>query len=118
MKLLRQLCIIVIICFVGSFLSTVFNLPIPGNVLGLIILLVCLCTGIVKLDKIDLISKFLLDHLAFFFLPAGVGLMASYGIIKNSWPILLIICFISTIIIMAVTSLVVTALKNKGAGSK
>lgn len=118
MKLLRQFCIIVVICFIGSFLSTILQLPIPGNVLGLIILLVCLCTGIIKLDKIDLISKFLLDHLAFFFLPAGVGLVASYGLIKNSWPILLVICFISTIIIMAVTSLVVTALKNKGAGSK
>ncbi|AJA46227.1 putative effector of murein hydrolase LrgA [Clostridium pasteurianum DSM 525 = ATCC 6013] len=118
MKLLRQLCIIVIICFIGSFLSTILKLPIPGNVLGLIILLVCLCTGVIKLDKIDLISKFLLDHLAFFFLPAGVGLIASYGIIKNTWPILLIICFISTIVIMAVTSLVVTILRRKGADSK
>lgn len=118
MKLLRQLCIIVAICFVGSLLSTVLKLPIPGNVLGLIILLICLCTGIVKLDKIDLISKFLLDHLAFFFLPAGVGLIASYGIIKNSWPILLVICFLSTIIIMTVTSLVVRALQKKGVDSK
>lgn len=118
MKLLRQFCIILIICFIGSFLSTVLKLPVPGNVLGLIILLLCLCTGIIKLDKIDLISKFLLDHLAFFFLPAGVGLIASYGLIKNNWPILLVICFISTIIIMTVTSLVVTALRSKGADSK
>lgn len=114
MKLLRQLCIIVIICFAGEILHTLLNLPIPGNVIGMMLLLIGLCTGLIKLEMIDEISTFLLDHLAFFFLPAGVGLIACFGAIKYNWPKLLLICLFSTVVVMSTTGLIVqTLMKSK-----
>lgn len=112
MKLLRQAAIVLIICFLGDFISKMFNLPVPGNVLGMLILLVCLLTGAIKLEMIEEISNFLLDHIAFFFVPAGVGLMSCMGILKTNWHTILFISFISTIVVMGVTGLIVQLLKR------
>ena len=113
MKLFREAIIILGIYLLGEFISSILSLPIPGNILGMIILLVLLCTKIIKLEQIETISNFLLDHLAFFFIPAGVGLMSSVGIIKDTWLKLLIVCVSTTIITIAITGLIVQFITKK-----
>lgn len=112
MKMIRQFGIVLIICFLGELLRKVFSLSIPGNVLGMLILLVCLCTGVIKLEMIEDASNALLDHLAFFFLPVGVGLITCMGILKSCWQNVLIIAFISTIIVMVITGITVQLFKR------
>lgn len=107
MKIFRELIIILVIYFVGEFISKTFNLPIPGNILGMILLFIMLYIGIIKVEQVNAIATFFLDHLAFFFIPAGVGLMNSFGEIKSSAFKILIICFITTIIAMVATGLIV-----------
>lgn len=103
LKILRQLCIILAICFAGEMVHRFLNIPVPGNVIGMIILFICLCTGIIKLDMIGDISSFLIDHLAFFFLPAGVGLIACIKILGGSWIAILVITLAVTVIVMVIT---------------
>lgn len=112
MKLLRQLFIILAICLAGEFFHRFLHLPIPGNVLGMILLLICLCKGIIKVEMIEDITKFLLDHLAFFFLPAGVGLIIYFDLLKANWIPIFTICFAITIIVMIVTGRTVQFLKR------
>ena len=112
MKILRQVALLLLIVFIGDILNKVFRIPIPGNILGMILLLLALLTGIIKLHQIEEISKFLLDHLSFLFIPAGVGLLAVTGVLKDSWYILLLIAIITTILVMAVTALVVQFLRR------
>lgn len=107
MKLLRELLIILIIYFLGELLAYTFNLPIPGNILGMIILLILLSTKIIKVESIEKVSNFFLDHLAFFFIPAGVGLLTSISYIKDVWIQFLLVCLISTIIVIVFTGLIV-----------
>ncbi|MBW6411855.1 CidA/LrgA family protein [Clostridium weizhouense] len=107
MKLFREALVILIIYLVGEFLSSWLKLPVPGNILGMIILFVLLSTKVIKVDNISNISNFLLNHLAFFFIPAGVGLMTSLNIIKSNWLKLLIVCLSTTMIIIASTGLIV-----------
>lgn len=95
--------IILGICFLGEFIHKFLHLPIPGNVLGMIMLFLFLCTGVVKLEMIQEISDFLLDHLAFFFIPAGVGLVACTGILAGKWLVFLGLCLLTTVIIIVVT---------------
>ena len=120
MKLFREAIIILGIYLLGEFISEVLSLPIPGNILGMIILLFLLCTKIIKLEQIETIATFLLDHLAFFFIPAGVGLMTSVDIIKDSWLKLIVVCIATTIIIIASTGLIVQYItrKNNKRGEK
>lgn len=113
LKLFREALIILGIYLVGDLLSTSLHLPIPGNILGMVILFILLCTKIVKVDNISNVTNFLLDHLAFFFIPAGVGLMASLGIIKSTWWQLLIVCILTTAIIIGVTGIIVQSISRK-----
>ncbi|MDF2988644.1 MAG: LrgA family protein [Eubacterium sp.] len=115
MKLLRQFLIILIICSIGEVLNKVVHVPLPGSIIGMILLFILLLTGVIKLEMIDEISKFLLDHLAFFFIPSGVGLLAYVGILsKNLLPIL-VICFVTTVLVMVVTGLTVQLIKGRKA---
>jgi holin-like protein len=104
--------LLLLIVFIGEILNRVFKIPIPGNILGMILLLIALLTGIIKLHQIEEISKFLLDHLSFLFIPAGVGLLSVTGALKDSWYFLLLIAIITTILVMAVTALVVQFLRR------
>lgn len=112
MKLLRQLLIILTICFMGEFINRLFNVPVPGNVIGMVILFICLFSGLIKLEMINEITKFLLDHLAFFFLPAAVGLITSLNVLKENGAAFLIICLLTTIMVTVVTGHVVQLFKR------
>ena len=71
MKIFREAIIIISIYLVGELISKGFSLPLPGNIIGMILLLFLLCTNIIKVEKVETISKFFIDHLAFFFIPAN-----------------------------------------------
>ena len=74
-KLLWQTAILTAI-FVGcDQLTRLTAIPLPGNVLGVIVLFFLLLTGIIKESHISLSAEFLLRHLVFFFVPIAVGLM-------------------------------------------
>jgi holin-like protein len=107
MKLLRELLIILAIYFVGEVLVELTNITVPGSIIGMILLLILLCTKVVKLEMVDTVAKFFLEHLAFFFIPAGVGLLTSLSVIKDSWIRLVIVCILTTIITIGATALVV-----------
>lgn len=114
MKYLRQFLIILVFCTIGEVLSKVVHIPLPGSIIGMILLFIGLLTGIIKLEMIQEVSQFLLDHLAFFFIPAGVGLLAYVGILKQNLIPILIICFVTTFLVMIVTGWTIQAIKRRG----
>ena len=118
MKLFREAIIIFGIYLLGVLIADVTRLPIPGNVIGMVILFLLLYLKVIKVEQISTISNFFLEHLAFFFIPAGVGLISSFSVIKNIWLQLLIVCFVTTAITMICTGLVVQKIANKKEGDK
>lgn len=114
LKLLRQASIILGIYFLGELLQKSLNLPIPGSVIGMLILLGLLYTGVIKLDMIEEISNFLLDHLAIFFIPAGVGLISSFSLLRGNWFAIIAVSFISTIIVLVATGIIVQIILKGG----
>lgn len=112
MKIFRESLIILVLYFIGELIAKTLNIPIPGNIIAMILLFLSLCTGIIKVEKVESISSFFLDHLAFFFIPAGVGLMNSFDSIKSSAIQIVIICIVTTIIVMGVTGIVVQFTSN------
>lgn len=107
MKGLKQLCIVLVLLSLGEILNLRFNIPIPGTILGMVILLFLMMISVIKLKTIEHISSILLDNLALFFVPANVGIIVLYDQIKTVWVRLIIVLILSTIIVMAVTGLTV-----------
>jgi holin-like protein len=71
-----QLVGLVVINKAGYAAAAALHLPVPGNAIGMLFLLALLAFGAVKLDWIQAGASVLTRHLAFFFIPIAVGLMA------------------------------------------
>ncbi|WP_340818084.1 CidA/LrgA family protein [Methanolobus sp. WCC4] len=108
-----QFGIILAICYLGDLIHNYLSLPIPGNVLGMVILLIFLLTGVIKLSMIEDVSNFFLKHLAFFFIPAAVGIITCFTILEGKWTALFIISVVSTFIIAVVTGATVQILMRR-----
>lgn len=99
MNVLRQFCRIMIITLVGELLHWLLPLPIPASIYGMAILFTCLVSGIVKLDQVKDAGKFLIEIMPVMFIPAGVGLMSSWGDLR---PVLLPVAVITVVSLIAV----------------
>ncbi|WP_075721887.1 CidA/LrgA family protein [Roseburia sp. 499] len=103
MKYLKQFFIIMLISFIGEVLKWFIPLPIPASIYGLILMLTALCTGIIKVEKVEETSTFLIEIMPVMFIPASVGLLDSWGELRDIiFPIGAII-IITTIVVMGVT---------------
>lgn len=113
MNYIVQFTIILAVCFLSDLLHDYLHLPMPGNVLGMLLLLVLLLTGTIKLSMIEDVSNFMLKHLSFFFIPAAVGLITCFSILEGKWTALVLISVISTFIIAIVTGITVQLLMSR-----
>ncbi|NBG87746.1 CidA/LrgA family protein [Isachenkonia alkalipeptolytica] len=107
MVVIRELLIILGILFVGEVISRGTGMPVPGNVLGLLILLGLLWGKVIKIEMIEKSTSFFLGYLAFFFLPAAVGLLGIFHLIRSQWWQITLITIGTTILVMVVTGITV-----------
>ena len=73
-------------------------------VIGMILLFILLCVHILKVDHTREKSDFLLENMAFFFIPAGVSIINYFDVLKNWVVQLIVICVVSTVVTFAVTA--------------
>ena len=101
MKILRQFVIILLISFLGELLKAALPLPVPASVWGLILMLAALKTGVLKLSQVSDAAVFLIEIMPVMFIPAGVGLLNAWGVLKPVW---IPISVVTTVLVMAVTA--------------
>ena len=82
MKYFRQFFLILAISFAGEILHMVLPLPVPASIYGLVLMLLALVTGIVKIEQVKDTAIFLIEIMPVMFIPAGVGLMVSWNVLK------------------------------------
>ena len=99
MKYLKQFLIILAISLVGEVLKALLPFPIPASIYGMVLMFILLLTGIVKLDQVRDAGKFLIEIMPVMFIPAGVGLMASWNVLQ---PVLIPVSVITVITIFTV----------------
>lgn len=103
MKYIRQFGIIIMISLLGELLKWLLPLPIPASIYGLVLMLLALGLHIIPLDAVKDAGRFLIDIMPLMFIPAAVGLMNSWNVLKPVFLPVLLITIISTIVVMAVT---------------
>ena len=118
MKYLRQFGIILFVSFLGEILHGLIPLPIPASVYGLVLMLIALCTGILKLKQVKETAGFLIEIMPVMFIPAAAGLLDSWPSLRPMWLPMILITLLTTVIVMAVTGLVTQFLIRKEAGKE
>lgn len=100
---------------IGEALATLLSLPIPGSVLGMVLLTVCLNQGWIKLATIKPVADALTWNMAFLFVPPGVGLMLYFDLIADQWLAIGLPWLASTFMVFAVAGLLMQRLTRREA---
>lgn len=113
MKFLRQFMIILLLSFLGEVLKMFISLPIPASVYGLVLMLVCLMTGVLKTSQVKDAAFFLIEIMPVMFIPAAAGLIDSWGVLRPLIVPIMIITVVITVFVMAVTGRVAQMIAQK-----
>ena len=118
MRILKQLCLLFVICLVSEGISAVLPFTLPSSIISMLFLLALLAVKVVKPDQLREVSSFLLDNMALFFIPVVSGMMNYADVLfENFWAIVLI-CLLTTPLVFFVTGhvvqLMVRLMKGKG----
>lgn len=106
LKMLKALLIIFLFLGLGELIYFLFDIPVPGNVLGMLLIFIALKLKLIKLESVKPASDQLLKYMVLFFVPYGVGLMAYAGFIHSYWIVLSVAAVITTLLTLYVTALV------------
>ncbi len=99
----------ILVCqLVGEILARVLRLPVPGPVLGMVLLLLALMVRGGVPAELRSVGEGLLRHLSLLFVPAGVGLVVHGARLRAEWLPISVAVLLSTVIALAITALVLS----------
>lgn len=103
--------IIIAFLFAGEAIHAAGS-PLPGNVTGMILLAVALKLKVVRREWVEAAANLLVENLSLLFVPAGVGVMAYFGVIERSWLPIALSVLVSTLIVLLFTGVVQDRLRR------
>lgn len=106
MKYLQQAVIIAAVTFAAEIIKYFVPLPIPASIYGLILLFILLKSGLLKLEQIENVGGLLLELMPLLLVPASTSFLTVLDTIQQMLLPVLIMGFIGTTIVMAVTGCV------------
>lgn len=102
---------ILLLCqLAGEVIARLAGLPVPGPVLGMLILFVGLVIRRGIPEELGKTGTTVLSHLSLLFIPAGVGIMVHLPLIAGEWLPIAVALVVSTAVTIAITGLVMQAL--------
>ena len=113
MKYVRQFWIILLISAMGEALHVLIPLPVPASVYGLVLMLLCLVTGILKTSQVKEAAFFLIEIMPVMFIPAAAGLIDSWKVLQPLLLPILVITVVITIFVMVVTGKIAQMIAQK-----
>ncbi|OOZ42631.1 hypothetical protein BOW52_02265 [Solemya elarraichensis gill symbiont] len=100
----------------GELLARYFELPVPGPVIGMLLLLLTLLARDALAETMEETAEGLLKNLSLMFVPAGVGMITHFELLGENWLAISIALVISTILGMVVTALTMKLLMRSNRG--
>ena len=107
--MLGGLTFLMVFLLVGEALAGL-GVGLPGNVIGMILLTLALALKIVRTDQVERAADTLLDHLAFLFVPPGVGIMLHFGVVADHWLAISAALLVSTVAVLLTVGLITQTL--------
>lgn len=113
MKYIRQFGMILAITCAGEVLKYLIQLPVPGSVYGLILLLILLLCKRVRLEEVKETGEFLVEIMPLMFIPAAAGLVTSWELLRELLFPLCVMIPLSTSFVVFVTGKVTDIMMDK-----
>ena len=111
--MLRALTVLVACQFAGEVVARGVGIPLPGPVIGLVLLLVILMVRGGPDENLRETSTGLLRYLSLLFVPAGVGIVTQLDALGRDWKAIAAAILVSTALALAVTGWLVQILSRR-----
>lgn len=112
--LLRSLFLLLLYLGAGNLLAALGGLPVPGSVLGMVLLAASLRLGVVRVAHVTEGASLLLRHMALFFVPPGVGVVLYFDLLRREWLAVAAGSVAGTVAVLLVVGLVQQRLEPRG----
>ncbi|MFD1179246.1 CidA/LrgA family protein [Paenibacillus puldeungensis] len=112
-KAIFQIAILFCISMAMNAIAKLLHLPIPGSILGIVVLFILLKTNVIKLTWIEQGANWLLAELLLFFIPSAVGVMQYIPLLESEGVRILIVVIFSTLIVMVSSGLIATRIAKR-----
>ena len=96
----QQALTIAIVLFISKIIESFIPFPMPASVIGLVLLFILLCTGVVKLGQVEGVGTALTNNISFLFVPAGISVINSLPILSQHPILILLLIIISTLLLL------------------
>ena len=103
MKYLRQAAILAAVTFAAEIIKYLLPLPVPASIYGLVLLFALLKSGALKLEQVEDVGGFLLEVMPVLLVPPSVSFLTALDAIEDLLLPVLIMGFLGTMAVMAVT---------------
>ena len=111
--MLGALTVLLVFQLVGEAISHALDLPVPGPVIGFVLLLAALAIRGHVPDGLRTTATGMLNHFALMFVPAGVGVMVHLSRLRDEWLPISIAVVLSTVLTIGITALVMQWLMRR-----
>lgn len=91
-------------------LTPLLHLPVPGSIIGMLILFLLLEAGAIRLSWVEVGASWLLAELLLFFIPSAVGVMKYTGLLEVNGLQVLAVVLVGTFAVMAGSGLLTGAI--------
>ena len=103
--MLAAITVLLLYQLAGEVVVAIFDIPVPGPVVGMLLLLATLMMTGRSPKPLESVSDVLLKHLSLLFVPAGVGVIVHFHRIAADWVAIVAALLLGTVITLAVTAL-------------
>lgn len=107
MKLLIQLAIVSGICLACEGIAAILPFSFPASVMALLVVFLLLLTKALKLEQIDTVSNYLLQHIPLLFIPVTTSIMNYWDVISQIFVPFFLICLVTLVITYGATAFAV-----------
>lgn len=112
--MLSYITVLLVCQLAGEVIARLTGLPIPGPVVGMLLLFVGLVIRGGIPAELEKVANTLLSHLSLLLVPAGVGVMVHVKLIAQEWLPISASVLLSTAATIAVTGWVMDRLAKRG----
>ncbi|OCS87541.1 CidA/LrgA family protein [Caryophanon tenue] len=112
-KIIVQIAVLCVFNELGQLIVNTFNLVLPGSIMGLILLWLCLYTKLIKVEWIETGAGFLLMYLTLFFIPTTIGVIEYPELLSAPGLYLMAAVIVSTMVTIAIAGIVSKWLEKK-----
>jgi holin-like protein len=105
--MLNAITLLLVFQLVGEVISQVLGLPIPGPVVGMLLLFLALHVRSAMVERLRETAQNILQHLSLLFVPAGVGVMLHLRRVEHEWIAITLALVLSTVLTIVVTALTI-----------